>query len=135
VNTPRVGIGVLIFNNTSILLGKRLQKHGASSWAPPGGHLEFGENFEECAIREVKEETGITITSPRIMAVTNDVFPNENKHYVSIFLRVDYDGKQPVQNLEPEKVLSWDWFDISQLPDDLFLPLQNLLKNESIQTT
>ena len=132
MNHPRVGIGVLIFNNKSILLGKRLLKHGSSSWAPPGGHLEFGETFEECAIREVKEETGLEITSPKMIAVTNDIFPDDNKHYVSIFLRTKYDHKQEIQNREPDKILLWDWFDIDQLPDNLFLPLQNLLKNNPI---
>jgi 8-oxo-dGTP diphosphatase len=131
MNSPRVGIGVLIFNNKFLLLGKRMLKHGSSSWAPPGGHLEFGETFEECAIREVKEETGLEITSPRIIGVTNDLFLQDNKHYVSIFLHVKYDGNQQIQNLEPEKVLSWNWFDVSQIPDNLFLPLQNLIKNKS----
>jgi len=57
---PRVGLGVLIFNERNqLLLGQRLNSHGADSWGPPGGHLEFGETFEEGAIKEVAEETGI----------------------------------------------------------------------------
>ena len=54
---PLVGLGVLIFNeHNQILLGKRIASHGHSSWGPPGGHLEFGESFEECAAREIEEE-------------------------------------------------------------------------------
>lgn len=129
MTTPRVGIGVLIFKDSLLLLGKRLLSHGASTWAPPGGHLEFGETFEGCAIREVKEETNLDILNPQVIGVTNDIFADDNKHYVSIFLIAKYgDGK--IENLEPEKVLSWEWFDIDNLPDNLFLPLKNLLENQ-----
>jgi len=91
-NIPRVGLGVLIFNqHGQILLGKRKQSHGSSSFGPPGGHLEFGESFEHCAIREVLEETGLNIVSPRFLAATNDLFELENKHYVSICVNF-YEG-------------------------------------------
>ncbi|EPQ26980.1 uncharacterized protein PFL1_05615 [Pseudozyma flocculosa PF-1] len=57
---PRVGVGVLVLNERGrILLGKRTGSHGAGTLALPGGHLELHESFEDCAIREVLEETGI----------------------------------------------------------------------------
>ena len=65
---------------------KRRGSHGAETWAPPGGHLEFGESFENCAMREVLEETGLKINGLKIAAATNDIFTNENKHYATIFL-------------------------------------------------
>ncbi|MCX4079572.1 NUDIX domain-containing protein [Rickettsia rhipicephali] len=49
-NHLRIGIGILIFNNRNEIC---ISSHGESSYAPVGGHLEFGETFEECAIREV----------------------------------------------------------------------------------
>lgn len=128
MNRPQVGIGVLIFNGDQILLGKRLTKHGSNMWSPPGGHLEFGETFSECAIREVQEEAGIVIHDPQMAGVTNDVFEETGKHYVTIFMRAEYDGKQAIQNLEPEKLLAWEWFALSKLPEHLFLPLQNFLR-------
>src|SRR5690348_12326679 len=127
-NHPKVGIGVLIYQNQSILLGKRLSDHGAYTWGPPGGHLEFGETFEECAIRETREETGLILTNPKLTALTNDVFRAENKHYVSVFLSAAFPENQAVKNLEQEKILSWEWFNINILPDCLFLPLRNLLQ-------
>jgi len=132
MNYPRVGIGVLIFNQESILLGERLVKHGRSSWGPPGGHLEFGETIEECAIREVREETGLEIVCPKMIGVTNDIFADENKHYVSLFLKAQYDTRQTIINLEPDKVFSWDWFGLDRLPDNLFLPLRSFLQNQSL---
>lgn len=132
MNYPRVGIGVLIFNENKILLGQRIKSHGAATWGPPGGHLEYGETFEECAIRETKEETGLVISNPQVMAVTNDVFREENKHYVSIFLCAQYPRDQLVENLESDKVASWEWMAIDSLPEALFLPLKNLFQEKGI---
>lgn len=126
-NFPKIGLGVLIFNSSNqILLGKRRNAHGASSWGPPGGHLEFAESFEECAIRETLEETGLIIENPKFLATTNDIFKAENKHYVSIFMRAHLSEGQIVQNLEPHKVENWKWFHINDLPHHLFLPLKQL---------
>ncbi|HJK86151.1 MAG TPA: NUDIX hydrolase [Candidatus Megaira endosymbiont of Nemacystus decipiens] len=125
---PKVGLGVLIFNKQDeILLGKRKNSHGAASWGPPGGHLEFGESFEECAIRETKEETALNITSPTFLSITNDFFEFDQKHYISIFMSVNMPENQKIINIEPHKVEEWGWFNLSFLPKGLFVPLENLI--------
>lgn len=132
MNHPRVGLGVLILNpKNQILLGKRKGAHGEFTFAPPGGHLEYGETFEECAIRETLEETGLQVISPEFVAITNDVFPQEQKHYVSVFMMVRIAEGQTVKNCEPEKTEEWCWFNINQLPSNLFLPLHQLISNKS----
>ena len=136
MNTPRVGIGVLILNELNqLLLGQRLNSHGANSWGPVGGHLEFGETFEACAIREAKEEAGLIISSPEFIGASNDIFVNENKHYVSIFMRATISSQQKIQNLEPHKTVEWKWFDFSNLPvpENLFLPLNNFIMSRSTE--
>jgi 8-oxo-dGTP diphosphatase len=129
---PRIGVGVLIINQQKqILLGKRKGGHGEASWGPPGGHLEFGESFEACAIREVLEETSLTIQGPKFLAITNDFFAKENKHYTSIFMTANYPSHQEVRNLEPHKVEEWLWFSLSDLPHGLFLPLKQLVAGKA----
>lgn len=130
-NEPKVGIGVLIFNSKhEILLGKRIGSHGEFSWGPPGGHLDFGETIEICAIRETQEETGLTIKNPKFLAITNDFFEKEQKHYISIFMRADYMLEQMIENKEPHKIEEWLWFDINKLPVPLFLPLRQLIEGK-----
>jgi 8-oxo-dGTP diphosphatase len=51
--------------------------------------LNYGESFENCAEREVLEETGLVITEPRWLAMTNDFMPDEGKHYVTVFMGAD----------------------------------------------
>lgn len=128
-NRPKVGIGVIVLKNSKILLGKRKNSHGDSTWSFPGGHLEFGESWEDCAKRETKEETNLNIKNIRFFAVTNDIFENESKHYITIFMLADYDTGE-LKLLEKEKCEKWEWFDLKNLPSPLFLPIENLLKSE-----
>lgn len=125
---PRVGLGVLVVKDNKVLLGKRKNAHGSGSWAPAGGHLEFGESFEHCAQREVLEETGLLIDSSFVCAVTNDIFQQEQKHYISIFMLAVIKQGTPVLK-EPEKCDEWQWFSWQQLPTPLFVPLHNLVRS------
>jgi 8-oxo-dGTP diphosphatase len=126
-NRPKIGVGVIVINDGKILLGKRKNAHGEGSWSFPGGHLEFNEEVEDCAVREVKEETGISIRNIRIGTFTNDIFEKDGKHYVTLFVISDFaSGK--VKVMEPEKCERWEWFEWNKLPQPLFIPIQNLLK-------
>jgi 8-oxo-dGTP diphosphatase len=80
---PQVGVTVIIEEKGKVLLIQRRCAHGAGSWSTPGGHLEFGESPEHCAIRETLEEVGIEIGNVRFVAVTNDIFKDSGKHYIS----------------------------------------------------
>jgi 8-oxo-dGTP diphosphatase len=126
---PRVGLAVILIKNESVLLGKRRGSHGADKWAFPGGHLEYLESFEKCATREVEEETRLKVRliDKNPSAVTNDYFKQDNKHYITLFLRAKYEGGNPVI-AEPEKCSEWEWFNWNKLPSNLFVPVKNLIK-------
>lgn len=114
---PKVGIGVLVFKDGKVLLGRRKNAHGAGEYAGPGGHLEHGETFESCAKREVFEEAGIEIDNPRFLCVSN--FKIDGKHYVDIGFASDWKSGEPYV-YEPEKCENWGWYDINNLPKPLF---------------
>lgn len=126
---PKVGVGVIVFKDGKVLLGKRKNAHGEGSWSFGGGHLEFGETWEECARREVLEETGVQVRNVRYAAVTNDIFEKEGKHYITLYMRADYESGE-VCVMEPDQCECWQWFATDNLPQPLFLPIQNLLKSE-----
>ena len=124
---PKVGLGVCIIKDNKVLLGKRKNAHGEGSWCFPGGHLEFGESYEECAKRETFEEVGISIKNVRFVTATNDIFPVEDKHYVTVYISAEYDeGKIEIK--EPDKMVEWAWFSWDKLPQPLFIPMQNPIK-------
>lgn len=125
MSEPRVGVGVLVWYDRKVLLGRRRGAHGAESWSFPGGHLEFGESWQACAVREVREETGLELSSLGFVAVTNDVFIEAGKHYVTIFMHAQA-RSNAAELREPDKCEGWAWFDWSNLPSSLFLPIRNL---------
>ncbi len=124
---PKVGVGVALIKDGKVLLGKRKNAHGEGTWSFPGGHLEYKENWDECAYRECLEETGLSIKNIRFGTVSNDVFDEEEKHYVTIIMLADYDAGQ-LRVMEPEKCEQWKWFIWDKLPEQLFLPIKNILK-------
>lgn len=129
----RVGVAVFIFKDGMFLMGQRKNSHGHGSWSVPGGHLEFGESFEETARRETKEETNLDITNISFAGITNDFFKEENKHYVTIWMLSDYAGGE-MTIVEPDKFIKMEWKDFDNLPEPLFLPWNQLLKSDFIES-
>ncbi len=128
------GIGVVLERDGKILLGMRHpdpEKAGsafrsAGEWSLPGGKLEWGETLEEGAIREVKEETGITIRDPQVISVHN--CKNEYAHFVTIgLLAHEWDGEARV--MEPDEIVEWRWFDLRNLPYPRFFPSFEVIEN------
>ncbi len=124
---PKVGIGTLIFRGDKILLGRRLSSHGAGTWQIPGGHLEFGESFEECAVREGLEETGLTdLRAIDIVSVSNDIA--YDKHYITVGVLVESKHGEPTSP-ETEHSSEWHWHDPNDLPKPMFAHSERTVKN------
>jgi len=117
-NQVRVGVGAFILSSSSahnpqnptFLIGKRIGSHGAGTYALPGGHLEFGESPEECAAREILEETGLRVKNLRFLTATNDVMERDQKHYVTMFVVCErVNGDEEARVMEPDKCEGWEW--------------------------
>lgn len=115
----KVGIGIMIFNQDGeVLMARRKGAHGAGEYAFPGGHLEYGETFEDCARREVAEECGIEIDTIGFLFVAN-VKAYMPKHYVHLTLTARWKSGTP-KIKEPDKSEAWGWYALDALPDPLF---------------
>lgn len=124
-NRPLVGTGVIVEKDGKILIGKRLSSHGAGTYMIPGGHLEFGETFEECAAREVLEEAGVAIKNITLVCVRNDI--EYGKHYIALGMHAEWESGE----LHDEAGISeeWEWLDPHQLPEPMFPPTKRNIES------
>ena len=119
-NRPLImaGAGVIIINDKNeILLGKRTDN---GYWDYPAGSMEIGESFEECARREVFEETGLTCGKLEyFMELSGEdtfyEYPNGDQVYLAVIIYIcrDFSGELKVQE---EEVYEQRFFPIDRLP-------------------
>ncbi|KAI0096675.1 NUDIX hydrolase domain-like protein [Nemania sp. FL0031] len=140
---PRFGTCVVIRNREGkLLVQERAGSHGAGTMAFPGGHVDFGEEIETCAVRETLEETGLKVKDAKMIVATNDVFWEVMKHYATFFVEANMeDPDAEPQIMEPKKCNYMGWASWSEIlewvkhDDDpewkgkkAFLPIVNLVK-------
>lgn len=76
----------LIQNGDEYLLQDRV-KEDWKGYTLPGGHIENGESVVDAVIREMKEETGLTVFNPRLCGVKQ--FPIKNGRYLVFLFYAD----------------------------------------------
>ena len=135
---PRVANGTV--SDFRILVGLRKGSHGAGQWALPGGWLEKGEEFLDCALRELREETGIAPSDSDLptrgeskarAAGTLPFVANNTQmdgvHSVTVFVRATAVGAPTAEVREPHKCFEWRWHAAADpLPEPVFPPLAAL---------
>lgn len=127
---PRIGVGLFLLDGRDrFLLLRRRGSHGAGCWGLVGGHLEYGQTPQQAAVAETSEEAGVALDpgSVALGPYTNDVFPVEGRHYVTLFASARLPAGQVPRIMEPHKADAMDWFGFDRLPDPLFVPLRNFL--------
>jgi ADP-ribose pyrophosphatase YjhB (NUDIX family) len=85
---PLVGVGAVIIDDARVVLVKRAHPPLQAEWSIPGGVLEVGELVREAAIREAREETGLTVEPGALLGVYDRVLRGADGrvqyHYVLI---------------------------------------------------
>lgn len=122
--TPIIGVGVMLFDKSEkILLGLRVKAGEETSWCFPGGKIEANESLEQSAARELHEETGLKLNASNIKAFTlliDQASPRINTT-IGLSAKLSDDHlKDHIRVTEPEIFEKWAWFDLSELPANLF---------------
>ena len=86
---PIIGVGAVVIDGGKVLLVRRGQEPLKGEWSLPGGALELGETLQQGVVREVFEETGLTVVPNGIVEVLDRITQDEPSgriryHYVLV---------------------------------------------------
>ncbi|HEX4164841.1 MAG TPA: NUDIX hydrolase [Bryobacteraceae bacterium] len=118
---PVLGVGALIFEKDRILLVERGQPPLVGYWSLPGGCVESGERLEDAVVREVREETGLTVTAESLATVFERIMPDAQQRCEYHYVLVDFYCTITGGELRPgDDSNDVRWFDLPSL-DKLLL--------------
>ena len=130
---PGLGVGVMVIKDNKILLGLRnpdkekasSELEGEGTWTMPGGKVEYMEKLGDAAKRELEEETSLKATKIDFLCISDDM--TNNAHFVTAgFIVKEYTGE--IKTMEPEEIIEWKWFDLDNLPTNLYKPSQKCIE-------
>lgn len=127
-NNRKIGLNVdiLVIRDGKVLLGLFADKwkiDGKKNWGVPGQKIDFGESFGDAAKRYVKEEIGCDIERYVVFSVNaNHALDN---HFVGIGIYAEINGVPDNKNSEDWD--KWEWFDVNDLPINLFQAAKNII--------
>jgi mutator protein MutT len=130
---PIPGVGAIVVGEQGILLIRRDKDPGKGLWSIPGGIVEVGETQQEAILREVEEETGITVEVIKMIG-TFDLIIRDSRnrvkfHYILIHYltrAISFD----IQSEFPDSEVRW--FSINELPEKEIPPqiLELIMENQ-----
>lgn len=117
VESPVIGVGVLVVKDTQVLLVRRASPPRQGCWAVPGGKLNLGETLQQAAEREVLEETGLTVKAGQpvhVFELMEKDGPRWRFHYVVVDLVASYISGELRAGSDAAEV---KWFPARELSD------------------
>ncbi len=105
---PWVGVGVVVWQDDEILLVRRGRAPRLGEWSIPGGAQAVGETVFEAAIREVFEETGVTVRPTGIVTVVDSVIRDAEQraqyHYTLIEISAEWTAGEAVAASDVDEI-------------------------------
>jgi len=140
INRPKVYISVYIFNNegNKIIVGKKFDQ---DTFSVIGAKLEFGEEFDECAIKLIKNTTNINIQDPdrlKFICTYNAVDKINKNHMVAVDFYLQFTKQEELNNFKMDIFFyqKWAWMtfeEIEKIYDNLFCSTQIFIKKFDIK--
>ena len=114
---PLVGVGAIIIENSRVVLVKRAHPPLQAQWSIPGGVLEVGELVRDAAVREAREETGLTVEPGELLGVYDRVLRDPGGRVQYHYVLVDFLCRRVSGELQAaDDAAAVRWFSREELP-------------------
>ena len=114
---PLVGVGAIIIENSRVVLVKRAHPPLQAQWSIPGGVLEVGELVPDAAVREAREETGLTVEPGELLGVYDRVLRDPGGRVQYHYVLVDFLCRRVSGELQAaDDAAAVRWFTREELP-------------------
>ena len=115
---PFAAVGVVVFREDTVLLIRRGKPPREGEWSLPGGSQNLGETVRETAVREVLEETGVTIRDPEFLEVIDAILHDDKGrvryHYTLIDFQAEWEAGEPIAADDAQHA---EWVPLSRLEE------------------
>jgi len=124
---PQIRVGLVIIQDGRLLLVQH-RKMGRSYWLLPGGRLDFGETLEECARRELMEETNLEIKLKDFLFINESIPEDRHRHIVNLYFEAEVIGGNLKKGNE-EILQEVRFFSLNEIEElILYPPIKEILK-------
>lgn len=106
IQNPTIRVSLIIINSQRELLLVKHKKNNKEYWVLPGGHLDFGETVEQCALRELKEEVNLDGEYIKQVFLSESIDPSGRRHILNIYTLVKVSESQELKLDQEDNVLS-----------------------------
>ena len=114
--SPIPGVAAVVFQGDCVLLVKRGNEPSKGKWGLPGGGVELGEKVKDAIIREVKEETNLSIKPVRFITVLDSIERDEEEKIKYHYLLLEFLCEVESGELHPS----------SDVNDARFIPVEEI---------
>lgn len=123
---PTTGVAVIVLQKGAVLLGRRRWGSTAGHWCIPCGHVEWGEDIRDAAVREFEEETGLRVRLGPVYNVHSN-FHNPAHYTVGVwFAAASVEGEL----LAGDDLDEVAYFPLDALPEPLAFPTDRLILDQ-----
>ncbi len=130
-----MGVGAVVWRENKVLLVRRGKPPRESEWSLPGGAQHTGETVREACVREVREETQLTVSVGPLLDVIDGIFRDPNGKVRHHYTLIDFEAEWTAgEAAAADDVVDVRWAAVSELGKlDLWQQTERIIRDSAVR--